>query len=62
MNWEKDKDTAIEKVIQKGDLGESFNKEITSNNSEVPTEIPSFTTAGDDSSGGSEASGDESTD
>lgn len=45
MNTEKDK-----KVIQTDDLTELLKREITSNDSETPEEIPDFTTGEEDSS------------
>jgi hypothetical protein len=39
------------KVIQTDDLTEIFKREITSNDSETPEEIPDFTTGEEDNSG-----------
>ena len=59
MSGEKDKTTQNENGIQKDEnLRESFNKEITSNDSDVPTDIPDFTPGDDDNSGGSGSSED----
>jgi len=54
MSGEKDKNTEIEKIIQRDEnLRESFNKEITSNTSDTTGDIPNFTTGDGDNSGDS---------
>ena len=52
MSKDKSQNCENKEQQKSNDLRESFNKQITSNTSDVPNDIPPFTTGDGDSSGG----------